>query len=187
MKKIIAVLLCFILAVLFCGCSNKTNKPQPKLNTNDIASDLAAGKITEAEFALGTPVDTVKQKFDEQNEDGLEITQEKNGCSTITIGEYNYVYSEEERADGITAIYTFDTAYGFTVGSSSSFTDVVPAFDKAFNLTETSKSVIPTEDDAFFVPGGLPSGAQMVVYSNEKCTLKCFFISDFLFAVILTK
>ncbi len=187
MKKLTALLLAFSCIFIFASCADNS-KAKEKMTPEQIYASIKAGNIPEADFGLSAGLIEVSAKYKEDSLlDEVRMETDSQNHSTITIGTFNYVFEADNTNIGVQSIYTFDTAYDFVVGSSSTADDVIAKMDKATGKKEASKTTIPTAYDVFFVPGGLPEGSSMVSYTVEDNIVKFFFTNNELYAVLLTK
>ena len=71
MKKLLAVLLCLLLAVSFVGCKNNEADKNPEIENLAIS-----GKIDGIEFGLGSNVEEVKRHYSALAQNGHTHTEE---------------------------------------------------------------------------------------------------------------
>lgn len=159
MKKLICLMLslCFILTLTACG--NKDKK-------NDSALDLEyyakLGQIPEADYTLGTDVQKVtdelkalRDKADAEHQDDpnhnhghdeeefyFEIVEGQNNV-LLDNGNICYYYNKANKDKGISYIVSYDSAYGFELGTV--ILEVKEALE-GYELTEEPL----TEENAFF-------------------------------------
>lgn len=181
MKRLIAVLLIFVFSCSLVGCKKEENKVSEDDFSNDLTYYLSLGQIKEADFALGTTPEAIENAELESSEavTGIGnhdhehgITKEEGRVSYHYIyGPFHYYYNKGKEENGISFIASFDTAYGFSAGSTNKF-EIENALK---SLKFTSK--IADEDDMFFMMF-LLDDCEMLIYESGKYQLTFYFNSD---------
>ena len=197
MKKLLALILCLLLALSFAACS-KSNGPVSSDDTASVADKseefaraVGEGKIPEIKFALGDSVDDLREHYNELCED-MEENHESGGhvhtdsdillnksegelSVTYEISTEKYYYEKAKRKNGISVICSLEDAFGFKQGTSR--TDVEAALA---SLTLTALNA--GEDELYFVP---IAEAIVLRYKNEGKQLDFYFSSNELVAAVL--
>lgn len=158
MKRLLSILLCFILVFSFAACKADDSKTA---DTVDIEYYAKLGRIPETEYTLGTDVDKVKdelsKKLEAQEEEETDSDHNHHHDTAEFIydvieGENNvlidngtncYYYVKENKDKGISYIVNYDTAFGFEIGTVS--IEIEEALE-GLNFTEEDV----TEENAFF-------------------------------------
>lgn len=159
MKKIFCLILCMLLMVAFCGCGGDEEKTE---SGSDLSYYASLGKIPEVEYTLGANPDEITEKLqaklDEENsnqEDDPYHTHDHDermfffevveGEKNVMLdnGHIRYYYNKANKANGISYIVDFDTAYGLELGT------LIPELKEAFPDVEFKEEPV-TDETAFF-------------------------------------
>ena len=185
-KKSAAVLLSLILTVsLFASCKGKETRDvisyaDTNYNFEQLVKD---GTVPELKFKLGANVDELTAFYkQESTSSGSEFefnTEVKDNISSFSYGTVTYYCNTDKKDAGISGIALFDTAYGF----SSGFTTVDDAKEK---IKKDYNIITPSDDDGFFIPGGLPEGAKAISIDQNDNNLKIYFVNDKFIAIFLS-
>ncbi len=165
MKRIVALFLSvlFVFSLTACG---KDTKDDDKF-TVDLEYYAALGQIPECEYKLGDSPDEIKTALEaasKENDENIYYFDEGDESSLIDNGIYNFYYKNEKADSGISYIVSYDTAFGFDIGTVS-----IEVSD-AINAEYTEEEI--TEDNAFFV-WGLENGK---VYKYEFDDITVLFV-----------
>ncbi|MBE6749743.1 MAG: hypothetical protein E7560_01090 [Ruminococcaceae bacterium] len=150
MKKILSILLVFVLIFSFAACSNaKTSSDDYDI---DIEYYANLGKIPECEYAIGTSVEEIKDWFEAESESSEAPYSVIEGKSDVLIqtGNYDFYYKKANEDDGVTYIISYENAFGFDIG------DVVVSVKEQLGSFDFTEEAI-NEDNAFFLFGS-PEG-----------------------------
>ena len=159
MKKLICLMLslCFILTLTACGNKDKKND-----NALDLEYYAKLGQIPEADYTLGTDVQKVtdelkalRDKADAEHQDDpnhnhghdeeefyFEIVEGQNNV-LLDNGNICYYYNKANKDKGISYIVSYDSAYGFELGT------VILEVKEALAGYELIEEPL-TEENAFF-------------------------------------
>ncbi len=148
MKKIICVLLSVLMLGCFTSCGKKQDNGGSKV---DLEYYAKLGKIPEAEYAIGANPTEIKEKLKkeaEAEEHGHAVYDVIEGEENVLIdgGLYNYYYKKAKEDKGITYLVSYDTAYGFEIGTV--IVEVRNAFE---SITFTEEEL--NEKNSFFLLG----------------------------------
>ena len=136
MKKITALLICFVLIFSFAGCKSDKNTA----GGVDIEYYVNLGGMPESEIKLGDSVP--------EPDDNI-YSVEAGARSFMSTGAFNYYYDLSALDKNIYAIACFSDCLGFTTGDISiEITNVLES--RGINYTERE----PKKDELFFLPGG---------------------------------
>ena len=195
MKKIIAVILSFVLCLSFSACSKEVvSSNDYKQNMESITESLNKGKIPEIDFALGDNPDGIKKHFDDQlanesqtEEEGHNHSHDEVTSFTVTqglrsvkmdAGKFVYHYEIDKKEKGISVIVSYTKAFGFTAGETT-MQEVSACFDP-----NSVKKILPSEDDMYFLV--YPSSDCMVLrYEKDNLKLDFYFSENLLIAAVL--
>lgn len=142
MKKLFCLLLSAAVILSLAGCGKK--KAEKKYTTDvDVEYYVRQGQLPECgKYALGYDVDKLTSELDAQmnasgddesgsdgadgeeshshDEDGFFwFLDERDSYTGLRTGSAEYCYRPDKRQDGISAIVSFDTAFGFETGTIS--------------------------------------------------------------------
>ena len=187
MKKLLALVMVFVFLFCFAGCKKNDEKQD-----NDLAVDLydlneyiSSGTIPEAEFKLGTAVQSIKDKYatvdEEQSDDGHYHTDfyelEGNRSDALQVGEIMYYY--EKGADKISSIVCLVNGFGFEVSELTGKNDIITAFP-------SYEYVVRDVDNAelYFIPGELEN-CTAITYRIGTNRLDFFFQENNLIGINL--
>ena len=126
MKKICALVLVLCLIFSLSACGGKKQEQKDKV---DLEYYAKLGKIPEAEYTLGADVDTVTNELkakmaeadkrpaeEDEEEFYFQVVEGKNNV-LLDNGTVDYYYSKSDKDKGIASIVSFDTSYGFKLGT----------------------------------------------------------------------
>ncbi len=174
MKKLLSLLLVLVLVFTFAGCGERTKNK----DGIDIEYYLSVGEIQGAEFKLGTKLEDIENaKLEhiesatgEGNHDHGEAISLVEGVVSkhYVYGPYHYYYNKNNADKGISFIAAFDTAYGFTVGTTTK-AEVVNALGK-LKYTEAK-----ADDNELFFAFISPSNCEKVVLTKDNKELTFYF------------
>ncbi len=119
MKRIISILLSLLLLFSFTACGDDSNG---KGDIADLSYFVKLGQIPECEYKIGDSVDTVNsdlKKAAETSEDAVYDFVEGEENALIDGGLYSYYYKKANAQKGISYIVSYDTAFGFEIGTLS--------------------------------------------------------------------
>ncbi len=134
MKKFIAFSLCVLMLFSFAGCKGDKKKTNDEI---DLEYYLSLGQIPEMKYKLGADCDeaatALQIEYDEYMSGGSTMPSdddhdhssegvyfektEENGYIILNQGNRGYYCTASKKQDGITAIYTYDTAFGIETGT----------------------------------------------------------------------
>ncbi len=183
MKKL-ALVFVLIFALSLCGCGEKKEKSQLKV---DIEYYAKLGQMTDCEFTLGSDLD----KLDKLVKEGLEAEHthdedaviyeqtEHDGYTEISAGDLKYFYVTDKKSDGIGLIVSLDGAYGFEQGAVA-----VDIKEKLASAGFEAEEKTADKEQVFF----LPSFAQFTTLSYDfgKNTVVFIFENNALCACTLS-
>jgi len=195
MKKLIAVILSFLLCLSLAACSKEvvsSNDYKQKMET--ITESLNKGKIPEIEYALGDNPDGIKKHFEDllgneshDEDEGHNHSHDEVTSFTVTqglrsvkmdAGKFVYHYEIDKKEKGVSVIVSYTEAFGFTAGEST-MQDVAACFDP-----NSVKTVLPSDDDMYFLV--YPSSDCMVLrYEKDNLKLDFYFSENVLIATVL--
>lgn len=195
MKKLIAVILSFVLCLSFAACSKEvvsSNDYKQKMET--ITESLNKGKIPEIEYALGDNPDGIKKHFEDllaneshDGDEGHNHSHDEVTSFTVTqglrsvkmdAGKFVYHYEIDKKEKGVSVIVSYTEAFGFTAGEAT-MQDVAACFDP-----NSVKTVLPSDDDMYFLV--YPSSDCMVLrYEKDNLKLDFYFSENVLIATVL--
>ncbi len=160
MKKIISLLLCFMLFLSFTACKKDKEKDKKSIDLEFYATELC--KIPEGEYALGANVDDVIKELTEKNKEIEEnAVEDKDHSHThdeqqfyfevqegeknvmIDNGNFCYYYNKANKANGISYIVDYDTAFGIEIGT------VILEVKEMLSKTQVKEEPL-SEENAFF-------------------------------------
>lgn len=189
MKKLTALLLSVCMLFVLCACGgNKDNTDSTSSNTQtiDLVALMKQGKIPEAEFTIGTPVDTIlnSQSTDEETtDDGHNhediMFEEGNRSNSISLEGVKYYYEKEKESSGISSIVCQFNAYGFEISEITGKSDVINTFS-GIEYTEHTA----TNDEIYFLPFEIED-CEVLTYTADNFRLDFFFVDNSLLAVNL--
>lgn len=119
MKKIICALMSILLLFSLSACKNDTKKQD---NIADLSYFVKLGQIPECEYKIGDSVDDIKAALEEAvqtSEDAVYDFIEGEENALIDGGLYSYYYKKAKKNKGISYIISYDTAFGFEIGTFS--------------------------------------------------------------------
>ena len=161
MKRIVCLLLVFVLAFSFTACSKKKDKKQE--NSVDIEYFAKLGQIPECEYSLGDDVEKVKSELSaaaEKDEGKMYDFQEGEKTAFIFDGKHNYYYVKERADKGLAYIATYDKAYGFEIGEIS-----ITVKNALGDIKYTEEPL--SQDNAFFVFGAQNGSVIKCEFGNK--------------------
>lgn len=192
MKKLFCLILCIVLCASFCACGKEKKKNESGV---DLAYYAALGQIPEAEYTLGADPDEVvknlKARLDEENANHKEDPNDAHGHEEdqfyfevvkgnknvlLDNGYINYYYNKANKANGISYIVNYDTAYGLKLGT------VISEVKASFPDIEFTEEPIG-EANAFFADYVL-DGTVLTASFNET-TVSFVFQENGLFATAI--
>ena len=153
MKKIIALFLCFILALVFAGCGSKDKSDSKNKDAHSVDVEYYAkiGKMPEHSYGLGADSKEMKKAFDaedKKNEEASEDGHIHSVYSLIEDDEHDILIYENAKyyygQDGeVSMIVSLDESYGFKIG------DISKQIIDAVGKTEEKKG---NKEAIFFLP-----------------------------------
>lgn len=164
MKKTVCLLLALIMLISFVSCNNDD---EIKKSDIDLEYNVKLGKIYESEYSIGANPDEIIEKLKtaaENSEHSHEVFDLVEGENNVLIdgGYYNYYYKKANKDKGISYIISYDTAFGFEIGTV--IIEVRDAFEgisfkeeplneknSFFLLGATEGTVLSTEIDKYTV------------------------------------
>lgn len=174
MKKLLSLLLALVMAFSFVGCGERIKNKDGV----DIEYYLSVGEIQGAQFRLGTKIADIENAKLEHIEGATGEGNHEHGEAISLVegvvskhyvyGPYHYYYNKNNQQEGISFIVAFDTAYGFTVGTTTK-TEVINALGK-LKYTEGKA----TGRDLFFTLFS-PSNCEKVALTQENKELAFYF------------
>lgn len=179
MKRIFCLILASFLLISVTACKNEKN-PSGE-NSVDVEYLVKMGKMPECDYSLGDSVDVLnddlKKLYDTVEEAVYNVVE---GEETVKIdsGTFQYYYFKDKKADGISYIVNFDTAYSFNIGTLS--VEVINALND-FEYVEEKFN----DDNAFFVLG--TTDGKVIKYEFANNTVSFIFVNDALFATAIYK
>lgn len=187
MKKLLALLMALVCIVCFVGCKEKENDDKKDVVSNlyNLSEYISAGEIPEAEFKLGTSVQSIKDAYahtDEEGEDDghyhADIYEiEGNRSDALQVGEIMYYY--EKGADKVSSIVCLVSGFGFEVSELTGKNDIIKAFP---SYKYTTRDVTSTE--LYFIPGEMEN-CTVITYTEGNRRLDFFFQEDNLIGINL--
>lgn len=192
MKKIICFLMCLCLCLSFTACGKDKDK---KENSVDLEYYAKLGQMPEAKYTLGADPDTVMDELDgianqeqaEHKEDPTHshghdeaefyfemVEGEKNVM--LDNGNVCYYYTKEKKSEGISCIVSYDTAFGFPLGT------VILEVKDALAGTKLIEEEL-TEENAFFASFALDGTVLKAEF--EEATILFVFQENELFATAI--
>ena len=155
MKKITALLLCFILFFAFTGCKDKAKNDNTPAHSIDVEYYAKLGQIPEHKYALGADAVEMQAAFEDEDEKNAEEHEdehfhsvfslmEMDDYSFLSYGNANY-YFKGDSNKSVYCIVSFDTAYDFKIG------DVTIEVKKALSKFEAEEKQGDSEK-LFFLP-----------------------------------
>lgn len=182
-KLFAALVLCLAL-VLAVGCEAKPD-PNDVVSTNvlPIAENVQKGVMPEAKYPLGTNPSEIDGYYKDNSSDfsftNYMPSQEDGSRSFITVDDITYYYGTGAADKGVTAITNVGDAFGYMVGAVTTIDDIKAA------CGEGAVEAVPTEEDTFFLYGGLPDNSKMIVFTAGENTVKFIFYNDNLAGTVL--
>lgn len=193
MKRIIALLLSLLLITAFLGaCKSEEADPDEDVtsttSTVKLKNQLKEGKIPELPLALGCDVSEAKAALialeglpaDVVVEEGYTYYSTKTTENTVRLeceGVF-YYYNTSAADKGISAMVTFEQAYGFnSIDMMSNVTEAIPQQGTVYS---------PTAEDLYFVFGE-PEAEKWsaVYYTNDNIRVDFFFCDSYLAATMI--
>lgn len=191
MKKIFSVLLCLCLFFSFSACGKENKKNE---NFVDIEYYAKLGQLPEAKYCLGDDVDTavselsgISEKESETHDDAdhshnhdeqefyFEYVEGENDV-LLDNGTVSYYYKKAKRAEGISYVVNYDTAFGFEIGT------VILEIKEALSDFELKEEPL-NEENAFFAT--YVSDGTVLRAEFEKATILFVFQENELFATAM--
>ena len=176
MKKLLSLLLVLVLVFTFAGCGERINNKDGV----DIEYYLSVGEIQGAQFRLGTKTEDIEnaklQHIESATGEGNHEHDHENAITLVegvvsrhyVYGAYHYYYNKGKQTQGISFIAAFDTAFGFTVGTTTK-TEVINALGK-LKYTEGKAG----DRDLFFTMFS-PTNCEKVVLTKDNKELTFYF------------
>ncbi len=180
MKKIV----CFILSVLmlfsFVGCGKKDENGGSNV---DLEYYVKLGQIPESEYSIGANPEEIKEKLKtaaDNSEHGHEVYEVIEGEEDVLIdgGLYNYYYKKANATNGISYLISYDTAFGFEIGS------VIVEIRNAFKGIEFKEEPL-NDENAFFLLGA--SDGVVLKTEISDYTVSFVFVENALCATAIYK
>ena len=166
MRKITALLVCFVLVFSFTGCKSEKNTA----GGVDIEYYVNLGGMPESDIKLGDAM---------PEEDDSIFSVEAGARSFMSTGEFNYYYDLSALDKKINAIACFSDCFGFTTGDISiEITNALQS--RGIEYTERE----PKKDELFFLPGG--ENRSVIECKNLKHNLIFVFEDNALCATYLS-
>lgn len=130
MKRIVALVLSFALAFVFCACSGVKGE-ENKGNGIDLAAAMLEGKIPELDIALSQDVSTIHVSEDHSHQDA-----EEGAYSFVSGDEFSYFLNEQAFAfyktdkmnKGISVVLSINKAFGLSCNNYQTADDIKSAF-----------------------------------------------------------
>lgn len=171
MKKLFCLLLSAAVILSLAGCGKK--KAEKKYTTDvDVEYYVRQGQLPECgKYALGYDVDKLTSELDAQmnasgdggsggsdsadgeeshshDEDGFFwFLDERDSYTGLRTGSAEYCYRPDKRQDGISAIVSFDTAFGFETGTISiEIKEALSDFKPTESTEGNGLPFLPTDD-----------------------------------------
>ena len=173
--------LCLILAIVLCFCFTACKHERKDEPTLDIEYFAELGQIPECDYSLGddpAKIEADFRKFIEEDEHYYLNIEESDNNVLIDNGTYKFYYKKDETDKGIAYLVTFDTAYGFEIGTISL------EIKEALGETEYTEEKI-TDNNAFFILGA--ENGSVIKYKSENNTVLCVFDNNALCATAIYK
>ncbi len=187
MKKLLALSLALACVFCFVGCKGTEDKEKDDMVSNlyNLDEYISLGEIPEAEFALGTAVQSIKDQYahsdEEEADDGhyhADIYEiEGNKSDALQVGEIMYYY--EKGADSVSSIVCLVSGFGFEVSEITGKNDIIKAFP-SYEYTER----VVTSAELYFIPGEMEN-CTAITYKNGAKRLDFFFQEDNLIGINL--
>lgn len=183
MKKFLCVFLSLLMLFSFAACGKEKDKKDS--DTVDIEYFVKLGKLPECEFKIGTDHKEIEEKLsqanpedDDHDHETYQIVEGKKSV-LIDAGAYCYYYLKEKKEEGISYIVSYESAFGFDLGTVST------EIEKALGDIEYNSGKVDKEK-AFFV---FSEDATAIECTISKYTLMFIFENDALCAtaIYLTK
>ncbi|MBR4973044.1 MAG: hypothetical protein IKY45_01105 [Clostridia bacterium] len=117
MKRIFCILLSLLIIFSFSSCGKDSNS---KDDIADLSYFVKLGQIPECEYKIGDSAETINadlKKAAETSEDAVYDFIEGENNALIDGGLYSYYYKKANIQDGISYIVSYDTAFGFEIGT----------------------------------------------------------------------
>lgn len=179
MKKIICLILAFILIFSLSACGE--NKNSGKKDAVDLEYYVSLGQIPEFQIALGDEVSKVKDTLSSAPEGNDEYYFEViNGKENVLLnnGSYNLFYKNDKEDKGISYIVSFETAFGIETGA------LIVEVKDMFSSVEFVEEKL-TEDNAFFMWGVMDGSILKAEF--DKYTVIFVFVDNSLTATAIYK
>ena len=175
MKRLFCLLLTVVLCLSFAGCKEEKTKEADL----DIAYFADLGQMPECEYSLGTESDKIEAEYVKQAEEDEEYyynIQEGKSNVLIENGTYKFYYKKDKKDEGIGYLVSFDTAYGFEIGTVS--LEVKEALGD-FKYTEEKLN----EKNSFFLLGA--QNGSVIKCQSKKNTVMFVFDNNALCATAI--
>lgn len=197
MKKIIAILLALTFVFAFVGCKKEeapADVSSVENRSDEIASAVAEGKIPEAEYKLGEKTSTLSNRYTEivneqyqHPEEGGHVhgdgdvyydrTEDEETVCYAFDSKFIYYYQKDKSDKGVSAIISYDDAFGFKQGSSRKDVE-----DRLSSLK--TQKLNAGENELYFLRNG--DGNYIVLrYVSGKYQLDFYFYENALVATVL--
>ena len=201
MKKIMALVLAFVLVMSFVACAKdedaaeSSKLPTSSVEIINIAEYASKGEIKGCEYALGTSPETIKTDYHYGDDEywgmtdtvssrynidavPLEIREYEDGRVRLSTADAKLYYHASQADKGISYIAQFHDAYGLRVGLSD--TDSVK---NAITDTPSFDGFAPSEDLFFFFDN--PENVYSLKYTFGDYELAFYFVDGKLSATCL--
>lgn len=178
MKRIICLILSVLMLFSVTACGKEKKNNGSKI---DLEYYVKLGKIPESEYHIGAKAQEIKEKLKaaaEKSEHGHEVYDVIEGEENVLIdgGLYNYYYKKANENKGISYLISYDTAYGFNIGS------IIIEVREAFKDIKFKEEPL-NDKNSFFLPGATEGTVLTTVISDY--TLSFIFIDNALCATAL--
>lgn len=180
MKKIISILLSVLLVLSFSACADDKKVKEAEVDLEYFA-DL--GQIKESPYKLGADPDEINEELSSADESAASAGEEfaynvTEGEKTVLIDSdtFSFYYEKAKKDKGISAIVSYDEAYGFT--NSNNINDVKAALEPYKYSEETA-----TDDNIFFI-SGITDGT-VLKYTFDNIEIIFLFQENMFFAAAI--
>lgn len=178
MKKIISILLSILLIFSFAACGDESNS---KGDIVDLGYFVKLGQIPECDYKIGDSVETVNEdlkKAANTSEDAVYDFVEGEENALIDGGLYSYYYKKANAQDGVSYIVSYDTAFGFEIGTL--WVEIENAYED-INFTQEEMN----DKNSFFLLGS-PEGKVLKAEISDY-TVSFLFVDNALCATAIYK
>lgn len=196
MKKIICLVLCFLMLCL-AGCGgDKENSSSDASALGKIETVVAKGKLDGIEYGLGADIEKVKEyysnlaaEYEKEHNDGdghshdmdapFFAEDKKDGYIIYDISFARFFYEKGKESDGISAVATDGEVFGFTPG-------VTTKYEVEEAMTKEGESLNATEEELFFLPVRTEP-VLILRYEIEDIQLDYYFYDNTLITTVISK